>query len=136
MALGKSGHEKGRSAGLSKESAGEASNLMRRPVQRRNRNATTSACVGWDFDNIENRLALRKQAKGPVCEHRHALKRLNHDQDDDPDHQNGRYLIDNTIELLASGIPVGGEILNATGKKAVDARQQDYQRQFAVQPAG
>jgi len=28
----KSGHEKGRSAGLSKESAGEASNLMWRPV--------------------------------------------------------------------------------------------------------
>jgi hypothetical protein len=31
--LRKSGHEKGRSADLSKESAGEASNLMRRPVQ-------------------------------------------------------------------------------------------------------
>ena len=53
---------KGRSAGLSKESAGEASNLMRRPVQRKNRDATTSACVGWDFNNIENRLTFRKQA--------------------------------------------------------------------------
>ena len=31
MALRKCGREKGRSAGLSKESAGEASNLMRRP---------------------------------------------------------------------------------------------------------
>ena len=62
MALRKSGHEKGRSAGLSEESAGEASNLMRWPAQRGNRNATTSACVGWDLTNIENRLAFCKQA--------------------------------------------------------------------------
>jgi len=54
--------EEGRSAGLSKESAGEASNLMRRPAQRGNRNATTSACVGWDFNNIENRPTFRKRA--------------------------------------------------------------------------
>ena len=27
-----------------------------------NRSATTSACVGWDIDNIENRLAFRKEA--------------------------------------------------------------------------
>jgi len=52
--------EKRRSAGLSKEGAGEASNLMRRPVQRGSRDATTSACVGWDFSNIENRPALRQ----------------------------------------------------------------------------
>src|ERR1700736_2571756 len=62
VALRKCGHEKnGRSAGLSEESAGEASNLMRRPVQRGNRNATTSACVGWDLSNIENRSAFRKE---------------------------------------------------------------------------
>ena len=36
---------------------------MRRPVQRKNRDTTTSACVGWDFSNIENRLAFRKQAR-------------------------------------------------------------------------
>jgi hypothetical protein len=34
---------------------------MRRPVQRRNQDATTSACVGWDLTNIENRLAFRKE---------------------------------------------------------------------------
>src|SRR6267142_4038069 len=61
VALRKCGREKGRSAGLSEESAGEASNLMRGPAQRRSRNATTSACVGWDFSNIENRLTFRKQ---------------------------------------------------------------------------
>jgi hypothetical protein len=54
---------KGKSATvLSKEGAGEASNLMWRPVQRGSRNATTSACVGWDLTNIENRLAFRKHA--------------------------------------------------------------------------
>src|SRR5205823_742741 len=62
-ALRKSGHEKGRSAGLSEESAGKASNLMRWPAQRGDRNATTSACVGWDLTNIENRSSFRKQAE-------------------------------------------------------------------------
>jgi len=47
---------------LSKEGAGEASNLTWRPVQRGSRNTTTSACVGWDFSNIENRSPFRKQA--------------------------------------------------------------------------
>jgi hypothetical protein len=51
-----------KSAGLSKESAGEASNLMRRPVQQGNRDATTSACVGWDERNIENQPTFRKVA--------------------------------------------------------------------------
>jgi hypothetical protein len=52
-----------KSAGLSKESAGKASNLMRRPVQRGNRNTTTSACVGWDKLNIENQPTFRKMAQ-------------------------------------------------------------------------
>src|ERR1700676_5125961 len=64
VALRKCGREeKGRSAGLSEESAGEASNLMRWPVQRGSRNTTTSACVGWDLSNIENRPAFRKHAR-------------------------------------------------------------------------
>ena len=36
------------------------------------------------------------------------LERLHDHQDDDENHQDGRYLIDNTIEFLASGVPVGG----------------------------
>src|SRR3982074_3881590 len=93
VALRKCGRErKGRSAGLSKESAGEASNLMRRPVQRGNRNATTSACVGWDFSNIENRSAFRKQPE-LECRRQRPSKRLYHHQDYDPDHQDSRYLI-------------------------------------------
>lgn len=56
----KCGPEIGKSAGLSKESAGKASNLMRRPVQQGNRNAVTSACVGWDSHNIENQPTFRK----------------------------------------------------------------------------
>ncbi|MGB7120972.1 MAG: hypothetical protein WBE02_14705, partial [Bradyrhizobium sp.] len=51
-----------KSAGLSKESAGKASNLMRRPVRQGNRDATTSACVGWDERNIENQPTFRKMA--------------------------------------------------------------------------
>jgi hypothetical protein len=35
---------------------------MRRPVQRRNQDTTTSACVGWDLANIENQLGFRKEA--------------------------------------------------------------------------
>src|SRR5256714_14609324 len=77
----------GRSAGLSKESAGEASNLMRWPAQQRNRNATSSACVGWDNANIENRPAFRKQAQ--IVRVLPALpnsERLNNHQNDDADH--------------------------------------------------
>ena len=48
-----------KSAGLSEESADEASNLMRRPVQQGNRDATTSACVGWECHQY------RKSAKFP-----------------------------------------------------------------------
>jgi len=32
-----------------------------------NRNATTSACVGWDKLNIEKRFAFRKQRKSHTC---------------------------------------------------------------------
>src|ERR1700730_15011118 len=101
VALRKCGHEKnGRSAGLSEESAGEASNLMRRPVRRGNRNATTSACVGWDFSNIENRSAFCKEAWRSQHQLWCLLKRLDHYQDNGPDHEDGRYFIDNTIEFL------------------------------------
>jgi len=31
-----------------------------------NRNATTSACVGWDTDNIENQFIFRKQHR-QIC---------------------------------------------------------------------
>src|SRR3954451_24688782 len=77
----------GRSAGLSKESAGEDSNLMRWPAQQRNRNATSSACVGWDAANIENRPAFRKQAQSPgVLSALPNSEWLNNHQHDDPDH--------------------------------------------------
>src|SRR5215212_10743962 len=93
----------GRSAGLNKESAGEASNLMRRPAQQGDRNATTSACVGWDLNNIENRPVFRKEAPSAVIASR--SERPHNHQDNDRDHQTGRHLIDNTIEFLAPGIP-------------------------------
>jgi hypothetical protein len=47
---------------------------MRRPVQLGNRNATTSACVGWDDRNIENRLTVRK----PAASLRKAANRRSH----------------------------------------------------------
>src|ERR1700677_3289493 len=50
---------------LSKEGAGEASNLTWRPVQQGSRDTTTSACVGWDLANIENQSAFRKPALEP-----------------------------------------------------------------------
>src|SRR6266852_9577985 len=98
--------KKGRSAGLSEESAGEASNLMQWPAQRGDRNATTSACVGWDFGNIENRSAFCKETWQAAHGRRCLLKRLNHDQDHSPDHEDRRYFIDNTIEFLATQVAV------------------------------
>src|SRR6266550_2727863 len=127
------GFKKMRTTG--KEGAGEASNLMRRPVQRGSRDATTSACVGWDFSNIENRPALRKEAQRCRCRWPPWSKRLHHHQDYDPDHENRRYLIDYTVEFMTTQIAIGGEILDATGKKTVDARQDQHQQKLAMQPA-
>lgn len=76
-----------KSAGLSKESAAKASNLMRRPVQRKDRNATTSACVGWDELNIENQTTFRKAASNRKLAENCLLKRLEHHQNDGSDHQ-------------------------------------------------
>jgi hypothetical protein len=59
MLFEKSGLEKGRSAGQSRVSAGEGFRPDAAPGLIRN--ATTSACVGWDIDNIENRFAVRKK---------------------------------------------------------------------------
>jgi hypothetical protein len=122
VALRKCGQQKRRSAGLSKEGAGEASNLMWRPVQRGNRNATTSACVGWDFSNIENRSAFRKETRRAQLERLCLSKRLNHYQNNGSDHEDRRYFIDNTIEFLTPQVTVGGEILDAAGKKTVHTR--------------
>ena len=48
---------------LSEEVAEGASNLMRWPVQKMKPVQTTSACVGWDDSNIENRRVSRKEPK-------------------------------------------------------------------------
>jgi hypothetical protein len=92
-----------------------------------NRNATTSACVGWDIRNIENRFAFRKQRHRTSLVQALPSKRLDDHQYDDADHQYGRHFIDNPIEFLAARVLVGGKILHATDKKAVDTRKHQHQ---------
>src|SRR5262245_50207728 len=103
---------------------------MRRPVRRRDRNATTSACVGWDDINIEKRSVLRKQAR----EGRLWSKRFDDHQNDDENHQYRRYLIDNTVEFLAARIPVGAKILHPARKCAMHAGQDEHEHEFGVKP--
>jgi len=79
---------------------------MRRPVQLGNRNATTSACVGWDDLNIENQFTVCK----PVARPQGRSERLYDHQNDDQDHQDSRYFIDNTIKFLAVLVPLSSEI--------------------------
>jgi len=67
--------------------------------------------VGWDFDNIENWPPFRKQGGNRRIDKKIGLERLDDHQDDDENHQDSRYLIDNSKEFLISGIPVSGEIL-------------------------
>src|SRR5690242_16805940 len=67
-----------------------------------NRNATTSACVGWDGCNIENQRPFRKQRGHPTPLQTRRSKWLDDHEDHDPDHQYRRYLIDNSIEFLAA----------------------------------
>jgi hypothetical protein len=89
-----------KSAGLSKESAGKASNLMRRPVQLGNRDATTSACVGWEYQQYRKSVRFSQDGINARRRRRCRLKRLDHDQNNDSDHQGGRYLIDNPIKFM------------------------------------
>jgi hypothetical protein len=112
-------------------SAGEAPNLMRRPVRQGNRDATTSACVGWDGANIENYPAISK-----LVPDLSQLKWLHDHEDNNPDHQKRRNFIDNTVEFLAMGIPIIGKILKPAGKKTVNAGQDNHQQELAVKPAG
>src|SRR4030095_10045260 len=55
-------------------------------------------------------------------------------QNDNKDHQDRRYLIDNTVEFLAIGIPVNRKILHPARKSAMDSRQEEYQKEFPVNP--
>jgi hypothetical protein len=91
------------------------------------RNATTSACVGWDAANIENHVTFRKQGKHLCLLTDRLGKRLDDHQDDNSDHQNRRHFIDNTIEFLCVPVAVGSEGLHQARKKAVDPRQQHHQ---------
>src|SRR5438132_3932970 len=62
---------------------------------------------GVGYPNIENCRASRKPdplGRNP------RLERLNHHEHHDPDHQQCRYLIDNTIESLSYEISIGGKI--------------------------
>src|ERR1700688_1140265 len=108
---------------------------MRRPVQRGSRDATTSACVGWDFANIENRPAFRKEPRSLRYRRHRPSKRLHCDQDNGSNHQDSRYLIDNAVKFFTSGIAVGAQILDAAGKKTVDARQHQYQQKLYMKTA-
>src|SRR5262249_11798670 len=58
-----------------------------------NRNATTSACVGWDELNIEKRLGFRKQRKSHTSPEVRSRERFDDHEDDDQDHQDRRHFI-------------------------------------------
>src|SRR5579871_133669 len=62
------------------------------------------------------------------------LKWLHDYQDDNADHQNGRYLIDDSIEFLAAGIPVLGKLAHIPGVKPVDYRHYQHQDELGVKP--
>ena len=62
-------------------------------------------------------------------------KRLDHHQDHDADHQDCRYLIDNTIEFFRVPVPVGGEIADPPHQKAVQRGQHQHQGELGVKPA-
>src|SRR5438132_12122749 len=63
-------------------------------------------------------------------------ERLHHRKDDDADHENGRYLIENSIELLRMAIAVGGEFAHASHKETMQSAQRDNQHQLSMQTAG
>src|SRR5215203_1617505 len=61
---------------------------------------------------------------------------LDHNQNDDRDHENGRHFIDNAIEFLRVTVAVSGKIARATEEKAMQTGQHEDQSDFGLQPAG
>src|SRR5262249_62036683 len=76
-----------------------------------------------------SRSALRQPGAAAQSE------RLDDREDHDADHENCRYLIDNSIELLRVAIAVGGKIAHAAHKKAVQRGEPDDQGHLGLQPA-
>ena len=72
--------------------------------------------------------------RAPVHQFTLWLERLDHRQQHDEDHQNCRYLIDNTIVFLAMPVVVGGELLDENSQMAMQAGQYEHQRQLGVKP--
>src|SRR6476659_11439753 len=63
-------------------------------------------------------------------------ERLDHHQNDDRDHENGRHFIDNAIEFLRMAVAVSGKIACAAEEKAMQTGQHEDQGDFGLQPAG
>ena len=98
-------------------SAETALNLMQQPVRLEGPRHIRLRSVGY-AENILNQYDLRKMAESGSS----PLKWLHNHQNNDTNHQNRRYLIDNTVEFLTSGIPVGVEVAPAAHQPAMQAR--------------
>src|SRR5215218_7080640 len=61
---------------------------------------------------------------------------LDHHQNDDRDHENGRHFINNAIEFLRMAVAVSAKVARAAEEKAMQTGQHEDQGDFGLQPAG
>ena len=93
------------------------------------------ACVRGGEPKIGKDGSLRKwrqrDVDGGTCAQRLAppasSERLDHRKDHDADHEDGRYLIENPIELLRMAIAVSGEFAHAAHKETMQRGECDNQ---------
>lgn len=97
------------------------------------------ACVRGGEPKIGKDGSLRKwrqrHVDGGTCAQRlepRRSERLHHRKDYDADHENGRYLIENPIELLRMAIAISGEFAHAAHKETMQSGERDNQHQLGM----
>ena len=94
------------------------------------RNATSIRLRSVGNQYISGKTLFRKWRLSAVHQLTLWLERLDGGQQYDEDHQNRRYLVDNTVVFLTVRVLVGGELLNDASKMAVHAGQYEHQCEF------
>src|SRR5580700_4835070 len=79
---------------------------------------------------VPNARAMRHDRPGSGA----ASERLEHHQEHDEDHQDRRYLIDDTIEFLRMPVAVVAEIIDPADKKSVHGRHRQHQDDLGGEP--
>src|SRR5271170_3272520 len=98
-------------------------------------NSTASAYVRWDLAKIGKERPSGKGRDGLYTGNADRSKGFQHYENNNDNHQDRRYLIDYTIELLRIPVVVGGKIFHPSGKQPMHGGENDDEGELRLQPA-